>query len=119
MIEEEEEDVVQSKLAIAPLVHRQVDQKEDDQELLQAKEVPGQAPEVTPDVQAQINDMRGRGQPLPKSACDFFEPRFGHDFGEVRVHADRRSAEVARLVNARGLHRRSGRGVRRGKVWTG
>ena len=29
------------------------------------------------------------------------EPRFGHDFGKVRVHSDSRAAESARAVNAR------------------
>src|SRR5205085_3153068 len=30
----------------------------------------------------------------------FMEPRFGHDFSRVRVHADGRAAESARSVNA-------------------
>jgi hypothetical protein len=28
------------------------------------------------------------------------EPRFGHDFSQVRVHADAKAAESARAVNA-------------------
>ena len=31
----------------------------------------------------------------------FFEPRFGVDFDDVRVHSDTRAAHVARSVNAR------------------
>jgi hypothetical protein len=31
----------------------------------------------------------------------FFEPRFGRQFGDVRVHTDAKSAESARAVNAR------------------
>jgi len=30
----------------------------------------------------------------------FFEPRFGHDFSQVRIHADARSAEMADALNA-------------------
>lgn len=40
------------------------------------------------------------GQPLDEATRDFFEPRFGHDFGNVRVHADERAAESARAVHA-------------------
>jgi hypothetical protein len=41
------------------------------------------------------------GQPLDAATRRFMEPRFGHDFGGVRVHADGRAAESARAVNAR------------------
>ncbi|BAZ37710.1 hypothetical protein NIES4101_36330 [Calothrix sp. NIES-4101] len=40
------------------------------------------------------------GQPLDKATRDFMEPRFGHDFSQVRVHTDRAAAESARSVNA-------------------
>src|SRR5262245_53103242 len=42
--------------------------------------------------------LRSPGQPLDARA--FFEPRFGHDFSNVRVHTDARAAESARAVNA-------------------
>jgi hypothetical protein len=38
---------------------------------------------------------------LPESERHFFEPRFGADFSQVRVHADGQAAEAARAVNAR------------------
>ena len=50
---------------------------------------------------AEINGMRGGGQPLSDSLQAFFAPRFGHDLGHVRVHTDSRAAESARAVNAR------------------
>jgi hypothetical protein len=74
--------------------------KGEEEETLQAKEVPGQAPEVTPDVQTRISALRGGGQPLPTSVRAFFEPRFGHDFSQVRVHTDAQAATTARAVNA-------------------
>jgi Domain of unknown function (DUF4157) len=40
------------------------------------------------------------GQPLDAATRAFFEPRFGHDFSRVRVHADQRAAESAKAVNA-------------------
>ena len=44
--------------------------------------------------------LRSPGQPLDASARSFMEPRFGHDFSGVRVHADDRAATSARAVNA-------------------
>lgn len=40
------------------------------------------------------------GQPLDRETAAFMKPRFGHDFGQVRVHTDARAAESARAVNA-------------------
>ena len=40
------------------------------------------------------------GQPLDAATRSFFEPRFGHDFGQVRIHTDTKAAESARTVNA-------------------
>lgn len=40
------------------------------------------------------------GQPLDSATRAFMEPRFGHDFGEVRVHADTKAARSARAVDA-------------------
>jgi hypothetical protein len=52
-------------------------------------------------VPAQIKSLRGRGQPLPRSARSFLEPRFQHGFGDVRVHAGSEAAQAARQVGAR------------------
>ncbi|MCO6440814.1 MAG: DUF4157 domain-containing protein [Nitrococcus mobilis] len=40
------------------------------------------------------------GRPLDPASRAFFEPRFGHDFSQVRVHTDAKAAESARAVNA-------------------
>ena len=44
--------------------------------------------------------LGGSGQPLDSSTRAFMEPRFGHDFGNVRVHVGARAAASARSVNA-------------------
>lgn len=44
--------------------------------------------------------LRSSGQPLDSATRGFFEARFGHDFGQVRVHTDARTAESARAVHA-------------------
>jgi hypothetical protein len=44
--------------------------------------------------------LRSPGQPLDAATRAFMEPRFGHDFSRVRVHADAQGAESARAVDA-------------------
>jgi peptidoglycan hydrolase-like protein with peptidoglycan-binding domain len=44
--------------------------------------------------------LRSPGQPLDPTTRSFMEPRFGHDFGRVRIHTDARAVKSARAVNA-------------------
>jgi hypothetical protein len=54
----------------------------------------GVAPPIVEDV------LSSAGEPLDAATRAFFEPRFGHDFSRVRVHADQRAAQSAKAVNA-------------------
>lgn len=45
--------------------------------------------------------LRSSGQPLELSTREFMEARFGHDFGKVRIHTDKRAAEAASAIEAR------------------
>lgn len=59
----------------------------------------GQAePNVVPPIVHEA--LRLPGQPLGATTRASMEPRFGHDFSKVRVHADAKAAESARAVNA-------------------
>lgn len=91
----EEEEELQTK----PLAQRQVEEEEE--EPLQAKAVSGQTPEVSTDIESSIDGMKGGGQPLSESTRAFFEPRFGADFSQVRVHNDSRAANTAQSINAK------------------
>lgn len=79
-----------------PLVQR----REDGKKLLQTQETGISPSEITPDLENNINAIRGGGQPLPKSVRAFFESRFGYDFSQVHVHTDVKAAESAHAVNA-------------------
>lgn len=57
--------------------------------------------ETIPDFESRINAIRGDGQHLAESERGFFEPHFGHDFSQVRLHPDTRAAETARAVIVR------------------
>ncbi len=45
--------------------------------------------------------LRSPGAPLAAETRAFMEPRFGRDFGKVRVHTDARADRAAAGVNAR------------------
>ena len=101
-VEEEEEEQVQTKPVteqITPLVQRQIEEEEEEE--LQTKSTSGSIPEVQPDIESHIQSLKGGGQPLSKKDRTFFEPRFGRDFSQVRVHTDANAAEAAGAVNAR------------------
>ena len=67
---------------------------------IQRQALSGTTPEVTPEAESHINATRGGGQPLPDPTRAFAEPRFGQDFGGVRVHVDAQSNQVARALSA-------------------
>jgi hypothetical protein len=57
--------------------------------------------EISGALEGQIGSTRGGGQPLSPSLRSFFEPRFGADFGGVRVHTGDDAVQMNREVGAR------------------
>ena len=54
------------------------------------------------EVQRTINDaLHSEGQPLDQKTCTFMEPRFNHDFSQVRVHVGSNSARSASSISAK------------------
>ena len=62
-----------------------------------SRKVPGTVASGTGD---RIQSLRA-GQPLSQPMREFFAPRFGHDFSQVRIHIDARAADLAAAVQAR------------------
>lgn len=81
------------------------EEEEEEEELLQAKDLPGQPPHISPKLADRIKSFFGRGKPLPVSEQEYFEPRFGHDFSKVRIHTGADSADLARQLNAQAFTR--------------
>src|SRR5947209_171814 len=61
--------------------------------------VESSAHEKTPAVVQRA--LRSSGEPLDPATRAELEPRFGHDFGQVRVHRDPAAAESARALRAK------------------
>jgi len=68
---------------------------------VQGKRHTRQVPESTPDAQSSADNLTGAGSPLSGSLRSFFEPRFGVDFSQVRVHTGKTAARAAKSINAR------------------
>ncbi len=80
-------------------VQRQEGTEEEDEQVIQAKEAPGQSPSVPDGLETNIRSLSG-GHPLAESERSFFEPRFGYDFSGVRIHNNSQAASMARSINA-------------------
>jgi uncharacterized protein DUF4157 len=54
-----------------------------------------------PAMESHIERLRGGGRQMPESLRAYFEPRFGHDFGRVRLHTGSDAAEAAQTIDAK------------------
>lgn len=58
-------------------------------------------PPAATDVPAAVaRTLRTAGEPLAQTHRRFFEQRYGHDFGRIRIHADSAAAASAREIDA-------------------
>ena len=60
--------------------------KKDDEPVLQRQASSAATVDTAPPVVHEV--LQSPGQPLATDTRAFMEPRFGHDFGQVRIHAD-------------------------------
>ena len=74
---------------------------EDQAEMLQKKTGETSQPAAGGPPGAVYETLRSPGQPLDASTRSYFEPRFGMDFGQVRIHIDSLAHQAAAGVNAR------------------
>jgi hypothetical protein len=96
---EEEEEMVQARpLAPGGALQRQV--PEEEEEPLRAKVDSYSIGEMRPEVEAAIQSLPVRGEPLPQPLRAFMEPRFNADFRAVRIHTGAHAHDLARAVNA-------------------
>ena len=103
-MQKEEETLPSKPLAkqITSLVQRKAEpmEQEEEQGILQTQTTSSKAPTASSSLQNRIASLQGNGQPLSQSERTFFEPRFGTDFSQVRVHADSQAAETAQVLNS-------------------
>lgn len=74
---------------------------DDARQTLQMRRVPSADTAAPRDVRTAVETSARAGAPLSHELRSFFEPRFGYDFSNVRVHADGEAARAARGIGAR------------------
>ena len=104
-VDPEEEEPIQAKPfagQITPLVQKQSEpvEEEEEEKQIQPKSNTDMTPQVTPGIAHDIHSFKGTGQLLPTSERAFFEPRFGRDFTNVRVHTNEQAARASQSINA-------------------
>jgi hypothetical protein len=79
-----------------PAGPQQISRKCDEEELQMLQTKPAEPRAPTGKAPSSVHEvLRSPGQPLDAEARAYFEPRFGHDFSAVRVHADADAAASA------------------------
>lgn len=74
---------------------------EEAQGVIRTKETAGSVPTISPWTEAQLDSLQDGGRPLHRSESGFFEPYFGYDFSQVRIHTDPLADQTARALHAR------------------
>lgn len=72
----------------------------EEEENLHRKEANGEPVSATHNPETYVASLTG-GQPLPDEMRLFFEPRFGHDFSDVRIHNDKAANASAAGIQAK------------------
>lgn len=72
----------------------------EEEEKVHRKESSGAETHGSHELDSYVVSLGSSGQVLPESSRSFFEPRFGHDFSNVRLHTDAVAAKSAQSVNA-------------------
>ncbi|MEZ2336712.1 DUF4157 domain-containing protein [Mucilaginibacter sp. RCC_168] len=72
----------------------------EEEEKVHRKERSGAEAQGSHELDSYVGSLGSSGQALPESSRQFFEPRFGRDFSNVRIHTDSVAAKSAQSINA-------------------
>ncbi|MET0391908.1 MAG: DUF4157 domain-containing protein [Chitinophagaceae bacterium] len=86
-------------VALTP-VQRKCAHCEEEEKKAQRKEINREEPAADTGLESYIGGLNGGGQSLPGEVRSFYEPRFGYDFSNVKVHTDTVAAKSAQSINA-------------------
>ncbi len=96
-----EEDKVKRKAAGMDDEEKKEKEDEPIERLAEDKAVP----EVSPELERDLDRLGSGGQPLSQELRGFLEPRFGRDLGDVRIHLDSQAAGAAHELDAQAFTR--------------
>ena len=98
---EQEADRVAEQVTRMPDANANLESSLSSEALTLQRREPGNGPAGIETAPAIVqNVLSSPGQPLDAATRSFFEPRFGHDFRKVRIHATAEAGRSAAVVNA-------------------
>jgi hypothetical protein len=66
---------------------------------IQRKEI-NDTPTADSNLENYVGNLSGKGQSLPNEVRNFYEPKFGYDFSNVKIHQGDVAAASAQSINA-------------------
>ena len=81
-------------------IQRKCHECEEDDKKLHRKESSAGKVQGDGQLDSYVGSLNSSGQSMPASSRQFFEPRFGHSFSDVRVHTDAAAVQSAQSINA-------------------
>jgi Domain of unknown function (DUF4157) len=88
-----------SPISITP-VQRKCAHCNEEEKQMQRKQIDGEETTADNNVENYVGGLSSGGQALPNEVRNFYEPRFGYDFGNVKIHTDTVAAKSAQSINA-------------------
>jgi len=95
-----EQPFVQAKQLSITSVQRKCAHCEEEEKKAQRKEMNGNETTTDHTLESYVGNLNGSGQSLSNEMRSFYEPRFGYDFSNVKVHTDSIAAKSAQSINA-------------------
>ena len=81
-------------------VQRKCAHCEEEEKKMQRKEMNTEEAAAGNNLENYVGGLSSGGQSLPNEVKNFYEPRFGYDFSNVKVHTDDGAARSAQSINA-------------------
>ena len=89
-----------AKRVPGPGLRRKCAECEEEEKKLQRKQRSNDGSDASNELEGYIGNLNSGGKTLPDNLRNFFEPRFGSDFSDVRIHTDSAAAKSAQSINA-------------------
>lgn len=81
-------------------VRRKCTDCEKEEQQIQREEMHGKEAVADNNLDHYVGGLNAGGQSLPGAVKNFYEPKFGYDFSNVKIHTDNNAARSAQSINA-------------------
>jgi len=81
-------------------IQRKCSHCEEEENKMQRKEMNAEETSAEKELTNYVNNLGNTGHTLPDEVRNYYEPRFGYDFSNVKLHTDSVAAKSAQSINA-------------------